>query len=189
MTIQEKFLGLYREYESLLRAKGKDPKETEENAEPLESGRLRMCRQTRNYLSHTDDTGFAGISEQMIAFLQKKITQLKEEGDTAKKHVKKTDTCILKEDTKASEAFLFFKKLKVQELLVMHKDGDFGVLSVYELLGCRSTSKIGTLKQSKAKLCFCSQTDDYGSLDRSSMYLCTSDGTPDGKLLGQVWFS
>lgn len=188
MTVQEKFLAAYREYECLLRAAGKEPKQAEESASSLDSGRLRMCRQARNYLCHADDTGFVAISDKMMKFITKKADEIKEEGDTAKKHLKKQDACMLLENTKCADAFEMFRKLKCAELLMLCNDGTYALVSVYELLGCRSTQKAGTLKRQKIKPSFCHPLDSYQNLDSGSIILCTDNGKADGKLLGQVWF-
>ena len=187
MTMQEKFLSLYREYETILRDKGRDIKEIENTVDTLEGGRLRMCRQIRNYLSHSDDALFVNISDKMITFLQNNIDRLKEEDDIVKKHIKKIDICMLKEDTKCSEAIEIFKKLKRQEIVMICSDGTFRLISIYELLGCKSTQKIGTLKSTKLKPKYCCPLDKYDSVDKDIITLCTDNGLPTGKLLGQVW--
>ena len=48
MTQQEKFLTVYKEYETLVRAAGKYPKDIEIEAEEIEANRLCICRQFRN---------------------------------------------------------------------------------------------------------------------------------------------
>lgn len=187
MTLQEKFLTLYREYEGLLRSAGKEPKEVEEAENDLDGGRLRMCRQIRNYLCHVDDSSFIGISDKMLSFLNKRIIMLKEEGDTAKKHLKKPEACMLNDNMKCSDASVLFKKLKRDELVIINDDDTYSLMSVYELLGCRSTQKIGTLKKIKLKSNFCSPLDDYSKIDKDTITLCTDNGMPDGKLMGQIW--
>lgn len=189
MTIQEKYLSLYKEYEGLLRNKGEDIKEKEESSDNIEGNRLRICRQIRNYLSHVDDIGFIAISDKMIAYLENKVKELREEEDIAKKHIKKPNVCILSENTKCSEAVEIFKKLKCTELLVQNNDNSYATINVFEVLGVKSTQKISTLKLKKTKVKYCNPLDKYISLDNSFIILCTDNGTENGKLLGQIWFA
>ena len=44
----EKLLSSYKDYESLVRDTGRDPKEVEDQAPELEGQRLRMCRRGRS---------------------------------------------------------------------------------------------------------------------------------------------
>ena len=62
-TNADRFLSLYREFETLLRDDGKDYKELEESADDLLQNRLRINRQLRNYLTHNHDAGFLEISD------------------------------------------------------------------------------------------------------------------------------
>lgn len=185
MVKQEKFLSLYKEYERLYRAAGKDVKEDED--ETREGSRLRMCRLTRNYLSHVDDAGFLSISDKMMKFLQSRVDRIKSEGDVVKKHLKKPDTCMLNEDTRCSDAIEMYKKLKHENMVIVCNDGTYGLISVYEMLGNKDQNA-GTLKRTKIKPQFCCPLDSYSSLDADAVVLCTDDGTSSGKLLGQVWF-
>ena len=70
MTVRanRRYLELYREYETALRAAGMDYKAVEEAADALVGDRMRMCRQMRNYLTHSSDAGFLDVSDQQISF-------------------------------------------------------------------------------------------------------------------------
>jgi len=183
----EKFIGLYREYEQLLRASGLDPKTVEDAAANLDSDRLRLCRQFRNYFAHVQDPGFLEATDKMMRYLEGKVRELKLAGDVVKKHIKKPDTCILSESDKVQVASERFQKLKCFSLIVLKADGAYGSLSVFDILGQRGTAKINTLKIKGIKPKFCGPLDDFASLDPEQVYLCTDSGVSDGKLLGQVW--
>ena len=77
----EKLLSSYKDYESLVRDTGRDPKEVEDQAPELEGQRLRMCRLFRNYLSHVNDPGFLEPTAKMTGFLARRVTELKMAGD------------------------------------------------------------------------------------------------------------
>ena len=87
-TNADRFLSLYREFETLLRDDGKDYKELEESADDLLQNRLRINRQLRNYLTHNHDAGFLEISDKQIAFMEKLIFEQKSSMDILKKHIK-----------------------------------------------------------------------------------------------------
>lgn len=186
-TIADKFMGLYREYEQLLRASGLDPRMVEDTANGLDSDRLRLCRQFRNYFAHVQDPGFLEPTDKMVRYLEGRVQELKLASDVVKKHIKKPDACMLSESDKVQVATEKFQKLKCSGLLVLRSDGAYGSLSVFDILGQRSTAKIGTLKIKGSKPRFCGPLDDFASLDPTQVYLCTDNGLPDGKLLGQVW--
>ena len=84
MTQQEKFLTVYKEYETLVRAAGKYPKDIEIEAEEIEANRLCSCRQFRNYLSHVSDPGFLVPTDKMLKFLQGRVEVLKSQRNTRK---------------------------------------------------------------------------------------------------------
>ena len=107
MKKNERFLNLYREYESLMREKGLDCKDFEDRADPTLSKRLYMCRQFRNYLSHTNDPGFLEISDSQIDFLQDRIEKLKIEEDILKKHLKSPKVAICFEKDKCLDGLQF----------------------------------------------------------------------------------
>lgn len=59
----EQFLGLYKTYEGLVRAELEDPKATRDAMAPPDADKMRMVRQFRNFLAHTDAPGFLEPTE------------------------------------------------------------------------------------------------------------------------------
>lgn len=184
----EKFLSLYKEYETLVRSMySREPKDLEDEFPDPRQGRLRMCRQFRNYLSHQEDPGFLEPTDKMLKFLGERVSDLKSEKDVVRKHLKKPEVCMVMENAKASEAWEKFIKLECLVLPVVYKDGRYGMLSVFDVMGVRGTTKVNTLKIKPVKPLYCGPLQLFKDLDMDAFYLCTSDGTPDGKLLGKVW--
>lgn len=184
------FLSLYKDYESLVRATGMEPKDLEDELDArglLDGGRLRCCRQLRNYLSHVNDPGFVAPSDKMMAFLDAKVRYMKELGDVAKNHLKKPAACMCKDTDKCGTAEALFQKLKCLRLPVIHGDGMYSWVGVFDFVGSKGTWKVGSLKQHN-DISFCGPLDDYHGLDSDRVVLCTDDGTSTGKLLGRVWF-
>ena len=139
MKVAEKFLSLYKEYESLMRDKGIDCKEYEDSTDEFTGNRLRMCRLFRNYLSHQNDSGFLDISAEQIKFLEQIIFSLKMENDVLKKHIKSVKSAVFSYNEKCYESMEKVLKLKSERILVSY-DGLpapktlYGVLSVYDVL-------------------------------------------------------
>lgn len=181
----EKFLNTYREYETLIRNKGLDPRTIEETSEPpLTQARLRMCRQFRNYLSHQNDSAFLEISSEMSKFLQQQVDQLKLEGDPLKKHIKTVNSGTVSENDKVSVAMEKMVKLKTSSIVV-RKESGYALVSIHEVAKAllkSKTTRIKTLKTSK-EFTFGAPLDDVSALP-SGIILCTKDGTEDGRLLG-----
>lgn len=186
MAQLERYMNAYKEYETLIRASGRDPKDVEDESPEVEAKRLYMCRQFRNYMAHVPDPGFIVPTDKMLKFLQGRIDALKSQGDTAKKHMKKTEICILKESEKIEDALEKFQKIKRDVILVQGSSG-WSLLSVYDLLGMKPSVKISVFKRKSVTPHFCAPLDSYATLDFSKPVLCTDDGTKDGKLLGQVF--
>lgn len=191
MTNQEKFLNLYRDYEQLLRAEGADPKAVEDElaqSDAQSSDRLRLCRQFRNYMSHVQDPGFVEPTEKMMKFLSGRADALRAKGDAARKHLRKPEAAMLEETEKVSDAMAKFSKLKATSLPLRKKDGTFGRVSLFDLLDAKPSAKLSTVRHAALKPKYCSLLDPFQDLDPSKTWLCTSDGNPDGKLLGVVRF-
>ncbi len=97
----EEFLSLYKTYEGLLKTRGTDYKTVEEE---LNSDRMRMMRQMRNYLCHSEDPGFIEISPVCLKTLEIMVKEETLKGDIVKKHLVTPAKGSLKEGTMLSKA-------------------------------------------------------------------------------------
>lgn len=189
MKRTEQFLGLYREYESLMRDRGLDCKEFEDTADDLLSNRLRMCRQFRNYLSHNNDPGFLEISDDQMKFLQERVDSLKMEDDALKKHLKTVNAGTCSEKDKCGDVLAKMVKLKCTEMVAVLSTG-YGLVSIYDvskaLLDSKAT-KIGAVKMTK-KFKFAEPLTVMSKVPKTTI-ICTDDGTSDGKLIGVCYNS
>lgn len=180
----DKFLALYREYETLVRDAGNEPKDIEDRADDLTANRLRICRQFRNYLSHQNDPSFLDVSDSMLRFMQSNVDKLRNARDTLRKHCKRPNLATVTEKDKVSVACERMAQLKSDRIVVV-KDGAYGVLSMYDAIKACLTSKtikVGTLKQSKDYVIGAPMDDNDAYA--SATVICTDDGTPIGKLVG-----
>lgn len=184
MKKTEEFLGLYREYESLMRDRGLDCKEFEDQADDLLSNRLRTCRQFRNYLSHTNDPGFLEISDAQIKFLQERVDSMKMEDDVLKKHLKTVAAGTCNEKEKCSDVLAKMSKLKCTVFVVITANG-YGLVNIYDVaksvLASKAT-KISALKMTK-KFKFAEPLTCMTEVPKT-VIICTDDGTASGKLVG-----
>lgn len=185
MRQSETFLKLYRDYETILRERGIDPKDYEEKVSDTIGGRLRMCRMFRNYLAHNNDEGFLEVSTAQLKFLSQYISTLKTDEDILKKHIKTVAAGMCEEKDKCCDALTKISKLKTSTIVVMTKDGP-KTASFYDIVPVYMNSKAGKLsdvKMSKdyiisdklAKMC---------DLPKDRIIICTEDGTLSSKVLG-----
>jgi hypothetical protein len=188
MRDTEKFLDLYREYETILRDRGMDPKKKEEIEEMEDStrgGRLRMCRLFRNYLAHQSDAGFLAISPEMLTFMEREVSALKMEGDVLRKHLKTPAAGSCTPKDRCMDVCGKMCKLKLDDFLVVTENGFFQV-SLHELLPLSFISKTKKVCEAKMR----KVTDIYPPLTEmeklpsGKIIVCTSDGTDKGKFLG-----
>lgn len=188
----EKFLALYKDYETLVRMNGDvNPKDLEDSMPEDEGNRMRLCRQFRNYLSHNNDPGFIEPTDKMIKFLTDKNETLTMQEDVAKKHIKTAAASICEENEKCMDALIKMSKLKRNSIAVKRKDGTFAAYNIYSLVTAISTIRPAVkLKDVKAsgKVGFCKPTDFIKDLDKEILTICTSTGDAEGKLLGTVIF-
>lgn len=187
MSKTEQFLALYREYETLVRDAGQDPKDVEEKMPDAEANRMRMCRLFRNYMSHQNDPGFLEPTEKMMDYLSRKVLDLKLAGDVVKKHLKKK--LVVTADMKLADALRQVLPLERELILLVEKNG-YRVLRLYDMMrlqleGTKAT-KVGVVKPSRTKIQFVAPETAISSLDNTAFYVCTADGTAEGKLLGVV---
>ena len=186
MVNDKKFLNSYKDYETILRTNGIDPKDYEDKADELTSNRLRISRQMRNYMSHQNDPGFLEPSDLQIKFLDQQIKTLTVADDIAKKHVKKKLVC--KDTDKASDVARIMAKAKVTEIVVTRKDGTYEIVIIYDVLTAAlesKTTKIAAIKGKKPK--FISAVTKMCDIAPDTLYVCTDDGTKDGKFVGTLY--
>lgn len=185
----EKLLNAYKDYESLVRDSGRDPKELEDQAPELEGQRLRMCRLFRNYLSHVNDPGFLEPTAKMTGFLARRVTELKMAGDVTKKHLKKPAVAVISDSMKLGEAVRQVLPLQ-REPVVCQTKGGYVVYGLFDLvkaaLDSPKTAKVSTVVPKRVKPVFVRPDVPVAELDPDRVMICTDDGTETGKLLGVV---
>ena len=193
-TNADKFLSLYREYETLLRDDGKDYKELEESADDLLQNRLRINRQLRNYLTHNHDAGFLEISDKQISFMEKLITEQKSSMDILKKHIKsaKVAGCVYTDTLDGVLNKMI--KLKVTKLPVYDETGVLGfvnwmeVIKAYRTEKRPKTAKLSVVKKLDKKIiCMSPDTlmsDIFTTVASTDMVCCTDSGDKKGNFLG-----
>lgn len=197
-TNADRFLSLYREFETLLRDDGKDYKELEESADDLLQNRLRINRQLRNYLTHNHDAGFLEISDKQIAFMEKLIFEQKSSMDILKKHIKsaKVAGCLCTD--MLDDVLTKMMKLKVTRLPVYDESCVLGIVSWIDVLKAYrtekrpKTAKLSVVKKfDKKVICMTPDTlmsDILMTVDPSDMVCCKDSGDKKGKFLG-VFFN
>ena len=188
MKNDNKFLSLYREYESFIRDQGIDPKDYEEKVDDLTANRLRMCRQMRNYLSHQNDPGFLSVSDNQISFLETYTESLKMKGDTVRKHLKTVASATCLDSDKCSDVLQKMIKLKSNDIVVISKTG-IGVASIYDIISKAMESKTTKMSLVKTKPSYklVSPTVKMDDIPLGVVIICTQDGTESGKILGVIY--
>ena len=191
-TNAEKFLNLYREYETLLRDAGVDYKELEEKSDDLMQNRLRINRQLRNYLTHNHDAGFLEISDKQLLFMEKLIKEQKCSMDILKKHVKTVKVAACTYVDTLEDVLTKMMKLKVERLPVYDDVCVLGFVSWTEVLKAYmsekrpKTAKLAVVKKLDKKV-VCMKSDvlmsDVFNVGEN-MVCCTDTGDKNGKLLG-----
>lgn len=191
-TNAEKFLNLYREYETLLRDAGVDYKELEEKSDDLMQNRLRINRQLRNYLTHNHDAGFLDISDKQLVFMEKLIKEQKYSMDILKKHTKTVKVAACTYVDTLEDVLTKMIKLKVERLPVYDDVCVLGFVSWTEVIKAYmsekrpKTAKLSVVKKlDKKVVCMKSDTlmSDVFNVGED-MICCTDTGNKNGKLLG-----
>ena len=193
-TNADRFLSLYREYETLLPDDGKDYKELEESADDLLQNRLRINRQLRNYLTHNHDAGFLEISDKQIVFMEKLIFEQKNSMDILKKHMKSAKVAGCLRTDILDDVLTKMIKLKVTRLPVYDESCVLGMVSWIDVLKAYraekrpKTAKLSVVKKlDKKVICMTPDTlmsDILMTVDPSDMVCCTDSGDKKGKFLG-----
>ena len=192
MKNSDKFLALWREYETLLRDAGTEPMAVEEKAGTKDGGRLRIIRQFRNYMSHSEDPGFLEPTPAMMSFLEKSVEALRLEGDCLKKAMRGVRSMwVLDSDMKCADAMYAFSKIKIERAMAAAPDGTpWGLVSVYSLLEAAQASKskkLSAVLEPDTDFICAKPSDSMASLQSWRIVACTADGTPSGKLLGAYY--
>ncbi len=192
----DKFLELYRTYETVLREQGLDYKTVEDEAEDTLQNRLRITRQMRNYFTHCQDAGFLDVSDLQIKVLEQWIREQKMQGDVLRKQCKTIRMGVCSTQDKCVDVIKKMAKLGAQEMPVMKDNLFVGVVDFYKLV---QTYVDGTkaMKMDKVPLCKkgCPILTPDTSMDKVFQYrelhkcvCCTDDGTMSGKPLGVYFF-
>lgn len=180
----DRFLALYREYETLVRNEGLEPKDVEDAADDLAQNRLRMCRQFRNYLSHQNDLSFLDVSGPMLRFMQSNVDKRKSRRDTLKRHCKTASVAMVTPKDKVGVALERMAKLKSDRLVVAGPDG-YGVIGIHDAVTAYMASKatkVAAVKQTRG-FAFGAPLDDNEAY-ADDVVICTADGTATGAVVG-----
>ena len=191
-TNAEKFLNLYREYETLLRDSGIDYKELEEKSDDLMQNRLRINRQLRNYLTHNHDAGFLEISDKQIVFMEKLISEQKFSMDILKKHIKTVKAAACTCSDNLEDVMNKMIKLKVVKLPVYDDIEVLGFVSLHDVAKAfmtekrPKTAKLSVIKKfDKNVICMTPDTQMATVYQNTTdMVCCTDTGNKKGKLIG-----
>lgn len=189
----DKFLSLYKDYETIIRDAGEDPKLVEDAMDEVRGGRMRLCRQFRNYLSHSNDPGFLEPTDAMVKFLENELKEWQMKEDIAKKHLKSVAASICTISARCTDVMEKMIKLQTDKLVIYDdKKKDFFVVRIWDvsdtILHSRSLKLAGNVKLSNQKVAIVSPYTYMSDIDKNTVTICTSDGTKEGKLLGTVWF-
>lgn len=134
MTDQERYLDLFRTYETSVRNKGfESAKEYEDSITDVDvQDKLRFCRVVRNYLAHGKDAGkFASPTADMTKFIEDTVYALDEGEIPVGKKMIPFAKCISESNTVA-DALTFMQKSKASIIPVFAKDGKVKGLFSYE---------------------------------------------------------
>ncbi len=190
----DEFLSLYKTYEGLLRKRGTDYRAVEEK---LNSDRMRMMRQMRNYLCHSEDPGFVIISPVCLEALK---IMIKEEnmnqGGMIQNYLVTPAKGSIKEGTKLSEAVYRLSVLAMKGIYELPVYDDRkrlkGVVTLERL--AYEMKKQGDIPLDETKLDITYgkgfhlvKPDDPVPEERDNKYYCcTKDGTLDTQYMGYL---
>lgn len=117
------FLEAYRTYETLLRNRGIEYRQVEEASDEETMNRMRIIRQIRNYVTHTNDPGFLTVTPVMMKWLNHKILEERLKLDLVKDHLWTMRQGALKENESLKTALDRMLKREETELPVMDETG------------------------------------------------------------------
>ena len=186
----ERLLTAYKEYETYVRSAGLDPKALEGTMDERASGRMRMIRQFRNYLSHNHDPGFLEPTDSMLRYLETQLQAWQMQGDNVKKHIKHPTVCVCQDTDRVCEAVAKMLSLRKEHIVVQAKDA-YVIYDLFTLMHIALTkpksTKIKSVSPTKIKPVFVTPTAKMEDINTQDINICTSDGTAGGKLLGVVF--
>lgn len=187
----EKFLSLYKTYEGLLRGRGTDYRTIEDTQN---SDRMRMMRQMRNYLCHSEDPDFLIISPACIKILEKMVKEEAMKGDLVKNHLRTPAKSSVKEGTLLSAVIYRIVREGISEGYRMPVyDADTkrlkGVISL-EKLAYELNRQGNILLEEKTcgpyeKIMHLLKPEDPAPEEtEDEFYCCTKDGTLKSQYMG-----
>lgn len=179
--MNNKFLDAYRNLENELRAENKTVLEYENSLQDTNiQEKLKLCRITRNYLSH-QDTKFASVNKEMVEFLDKLAKEINLKAHTVKDEMKKIKPIFLNENIKniipmcAKYKYVPIVDKKTNQLIHII-DSEFLVEQL-----AKNNKKI-VLPKKREKYNY---IDKNSRLDKlSGLYIVTIDGTEKSKYIG-----
>lgn len=187
MNNNDKYLALYKQYESLLRQHGKEYKDIEDTSPEKIQGRLRIGRQIRNYLTHNSDLKFLEVSDTMINFYQEMVDTENLENDLVKSHTKSKTVSMVTPKDKCGDALEKMRKLKISYIGVYEDDGILGFATIYDVVAAymkTKTAKMSDVKISN-KFSYAKATDpaiDYKDAD-TPVFVVDNKGKINGTFL------
>lgn len=134
MTEQEKYLEVFRQYETAVRAFGyESAKDYEDSVSDINiQDKLRICRVIRNYLAHGQDSGkFICISPTMQKFMEDTVYMLDEGTCPVSKKMIPVAKCLHETNT-VEEALEFMKKNCASAVPIFSKANEIIGVLTYE---------------------------------------------------------
>lgn len=192
MSNNDKFLSVYKDFESTLRNQNIDFKELENQGDSLISNRLRICRQIRNYLSHNNDSNFIETSRSQIKFLEEMNENQKMKDDIVKKHLGRVNSYTCSIYDKCTEVLAIMSKRGVSQYPVLDEikgTYEIKIVSIYDIANAvleSKTKRIKDILKFDNNFTFVDPLYLYIEVSKDIFTFCTSDGTKDGKILGIV---
>lgn len=178
--MNNKFLDAYRNLENELRAENKTVLEYENSLQDANvQEKLKLCRITRNYLSH-QDTKFVLATKEMISFIENLTKEIRLNGSLVKDEMKKVKAIYSNENIKniiqlCAKNIVPIIDKKTNKVLYL-VDSDILVKNL------ASGNKKIDIPKKVPKYKYCKKEDRLDKL--KGLYIVTSDGTEKGKYSG-----
>lgn len=177
--MNDKFLEAYRQLDIELKEQGQSVLDYENSlSDGTDKERLKLCRITRNYLSHQDKK-FVTCSKEMIKFIEDLTLQIRRKSHTVK------DELIRQKTAKHNETLKnILPLISKNPVPITQKDKVIYILTKDEYLTwlAKGMKKV-ELPKRLPKLNYITKDDKYKDLSQG-IYIVTSDGTIDGKYQG-----